>query len=64
MDAFSVSNLRFIIDLRGSALSRLFYNKATLLVNESFKLLDNYSLWISLAWFLILLWFLTKRGSK
>ncbi len=36
---FSISNLRFIIDLRGSFLSRFLYTKITILLIEATKLL-------------------------
>lgn len=37
---FGIANLRFIIDLRGSFLSRFLYTKITLLILEFIKFLD------------------------
>ena len=40
---FSISNLRFIHELRGSPLSRFFYNKPTILLDEFGRYLSYYS---------------------
>jgi len=41
---FEGDNLRYLTELRGSPLSRLFYNKATILLNEFGRFLSFYAL--------------------
>lgn len=40
---FSGDNIRYVIELRGSEFSRVFYNKGLILINEFFRFLSFFS---------------------
>ncbi len=54
---FTGDNLRYLTELRGSTISRLFYNKPTILMNEFGRFLSFYSPNIYFGWSILIVFF-------